>query len=192
MEITLDSLQYESIIGYLKNPESYTLSGLDCIYKISMIIIAFFNVVFAVYIYNYKSSKEDAEKEKDRKIAWFKALVLDHNLTPLYKGFDDIHEISIELLSNPDDNKKNEINKKIALSHMAIRHNFTDMLLGIDINLYNKILLECDKLQDYLSEKIFDEGINLYHEPKFNEEIRNRIIETKTHIIGILFAYRGD
>jgi len=66
------------------------------------------------------------------------------------------------------------------------------MFIAIDEGLYNKILLKVDDLIDSLTNTIFDEGINLSHQPKYEELISKKIKESKTDILKILFSYTGE
>ena len=46
--------------------------------------------------------------------------------------------------------------------------------------------------EDDITNSIFDAGINLYVDKKFNDFITNKIIDCKTKIIKILFSYSGE
>ena len=89
-------------------------------------------------------------------------------------------------------NQKKEVNEYLLAYSTQLRQNFIDSLLAIDKKLYSDILKETDNLIDGLTIDIFDAGINLSHEPKFIELITNKLTETKTKIIQILFSYSGD
>lgn len=56
----------------------------DLFYKLATVLIALFNVGFAVYIYRTKDKKEDDNKEADRRIGLLKTLILDYNLKHVY------------------------------------------------------------------------------------------------------------
>ena len=63
---------------------------LDIFFKTATIIIAIANLFFVVKFFNLKNKKEDADKEKDRRINWLKTLVLDHSLDSFYSFFDSL------------------------------------------------------------------------------------------------------
>ena len=50
---------------------------------------------------------------------------------------------------------------------------------------------ESDLLLDGLTNDIFDEGVKLSFEPKFEELIANKIVMRKTQIIKILFEIKS-
>lgn len=166
---------------------------LDTIYKIAMIFIAIFNVVFAVYIFVVKSKKDDHSNEKNRKINLLKTLILDYNLEHLYCYFELIDKETLKLqqpdLSNED---KKVINDKILENGKFIRIKFIDTLSAINKSLYDNLIDLIDKMQDSFTESIFDEGINLNHKPKFEEKVTKTIQETKTNVIKSLFNYKGE
>lgn len=169
-----------------------TIDYLDVTFKSAMIIVAGTNVYFAHKFFNFKNQKEDVDKEKDRKINWLKTLILDHNLKNYYSFFDDLelelNKLKILNLTNSDKQKIDENNAEL---FVTIRRKFIDILLVVDKKIYNKIQSLFDKLQEELTETIFNQGINLNHQPKFDEEIMSKISSTKTDVIKEIFNYRG-
>ena len=169
-----------------------TIDYLDIAFKSATICIALFNVYFASKIFRIKNEKDDSEKERDRKLQLLKTLVLDHNLKHYYSGFSEIETKLNELKeSNLTDENKSEIDTAIADLFINLRRRFYDSLLAIDNSLYDTIVEYSDELQGHLTNTIFDAGINLSHEPKFEELISEKIINTKTEIIKKLYNYRG-
>jgi len=165
---------------------------LDIFYKSSTIVIAVFNVGFAVYIFWLKNKKDDSTKEHDRKIDWFKVLILDHNLKHFYLFFENLEVLFIELKTpNLTDIDKQKINDKIGEQFILLRHKFLDTLLAIDIGLYNTVINRSDLFETYLTESIFDPGINLSHKPKFDQILTEPLTTTKTDLLTMLFSYRG-
>lgn len=165
---------------------------LDITAKGATVIIAALNFYFAVKFFHVKNKKDEADKEKDRRIQWLKALILDHNLKYLYAFFDDLETELARLKQNGlsvDD--KQAIDGAIGNHFIALRQRFIDILLAVDSRLYDGFMRFSDDLQGHLSEKIFDEGINLAHTKKFDEEIKSKLVATKTDLIKTLFNYRG-
>lgn len=70
--------------------EVHWTDWLDIVYKIAMVLIALFNIWFAITIHKLKNKKEDNFKEADRKIALLKTLILDYNLKFVYDFFDSL------------------------------------------------------------------------------------------------------
>jgi hypothetical protein len=165
---------------------------LDIAFKSATILIAGTNMFFAYKFFAFKNKKEDVDKEKDRKINWLKTLILDHNLKHYYSFFDDLEKELNELKKpNLTDINKQTIDEKNAELFIAIRRKFTDILLIVDNQIYKETIILFDKLQGELTETIFNQGINLSHPPKFEEEIMSRLASTKTDVIKRIFNYRG-
>jgi hypothetical protein len=165
---------------------------LDVTFKFAMIIVAGTNVYFAHKFFNFKNKKDDADKEKDRKINWLKTLILDHNLKHYYLFFDDLEkELDKLKVLNLSVLDKQTIDENNAILFISIRRRFIDILLVVDKKIYTKVQNLFDKLQEELTDTIFNQGINLTHLPKFDDEIMSRISSTKTDVIKEIFNYRG-
>lgn len=172
-------------------PEA-TTDYLDIVFKSATIFIALFNAYFAIKIFKDKNKKEDAEKERDRKIQLLKTLVLDHSFKNFYTIFDEIENELVNLKQpNLTDQNKQTIDSNIQDLFIKLRRTFYDSLLAIDETLYENIENKCDDLQSHFSLTIFDQGINLSHSPKYDDLINEKLIDTKTEIIKTLFSYRG-
>ena len=196
-EILPDSLVVDSLDASLQQfkvliqlPDK---SVLENTYFIATLLIAAVNVVLIFYVFVKNNKKEEAKNEKNRKISLLKTLVLDYNLDKLYLFFDSVCEkTNLIHANNLSDEEKGKINEEIADLATIFRQNFNDLVIAIDKNLYDKILRKTDELIDGLTDKIFDEGINLSHKPKFDEVITKEIRKSKTDIIKILFSYSGE
>lgn len=160
--------------------------------NIATIFIAFANLILAIYIFTKKDKKDDVEKEKDRRIQSLKALVLDHNLSKFYNFFDNL-DVELIKLKNAEitDNDKANILKNTDNLFIELSRKFTDTLLAVDKLLYDSILNCNDELQKTINDAVGNEGINLSHAPKFDEEINQKVTRFKTKILEILFNYRG-
>ena len=168
-------------------------SSLDETYKIAMICIACFNLVFAVYIFVVKNKKDHNTNEKNRRINLLKTLILDNNLKYLYQYFEEIDNETIKLkVANLTIADKRAINDAILEKGKFFRFKFIDSLNAIDNLMYRGFISKIDNLQDGFTESIFDPGINLSHKPMFEEKITKNIVETKTFLIKLLFEYTGE
>lgn len=165
---------------------------LDIIFKSATAIIALANLFFVIKFFNLKTKKEDLDKEKDRRIQWLKTLVLDHNLDSFYAFFElvelELNNLKTHNLSIED---KKVIDEKVGDEFIKLRRKFTDTLIAVDEDFYTKVLTVTDNFQTHLTNTIFDNGINLEHQPKFEELILEKITIAKTDIIKLLFGYRG-
>lgn len=165
---------------------------LDFFFKSATIVIAVVNLFFVIKFFRLKDKKEDVDKERDRRINWLKTLVLDHSLDSFYSFFDSLERELIKLKEkNLSITDKKQVDEKIGDHFISLRRNFTDALIAVDDNLYANVLSVSDSLQTLLTETIFDNGINLFYPPKYQELILEKLTISKTEIIKILFRYRG-
>lgn len=170
-----------------------TPSTLDLICKIATVSIALINIVLIVYIFLRNNNRDNKNNEKNRKIGLLKILILDYNMKYLYQFFIDILNETSKLKENElNYNIKEEVNNNLLSCGNELRQKFIDSFIAVDSTLYNNILHSIDELLDSITNSIFDEGINLAYAPKFNELIINKMTNTKTHIIKLLFSYSGE
>ncbi len=173
-------------------PETVT-NILDIGFKTATILIAAFNIYYVYKIATITTKKSSEENEKDRRINLLKTLVLDHHLDFFYKKFEEIEEQLKKLERDGlSDNEKSVIDSNVIGFQIELRRGFYDYLLAIDHSLYNSIIELSDKYQEKITNSVFDAGVNLSHQPKFEELILEPLTRAKTEIIKKLFSYRGD
>lgn len=159
--------------------------------EIATVVIAIVNIILLFRI-SKREEKADIEKdERGRKLELFKTLVLNQNMKVFYKFFDDFIEESEGLLSATTIESKKEINQKLQEQTRFFRQRFTNLLSAIDEQLFKDILSATDSMMDPITEAIFDQGINLTHKPKFEEEITKVISDSQVKMVKILFHYKG-
>ena len=169
-----------------------SLAKLDIIDKIANIIIASFTFLFSIYIFIITNKKEDKKESMNRKKDSLKIIILEHNLKNL---FDFYNSVSYKM--NPlsqrihSDNEKREINDSLQEDLKKLRLEFTDLLLAVNKDLYSCIKDSTDFLIDNLTNKMFDEGINLSYKPKFDEEIIASISKSKTETVKYLYEFNS-
>lgn len=164
----------------------------DIVSKSATVIIAGCSLYFTRYVFLYNSKLQKEDKQKDRNVQSLKVIVLDHNLKHLYSFFEILATILNELKQTGlTDNQKSEILDKLADEFINVRIRFVDVLLAIDETLYNSIIEKLDTLQTHISDSVFDNGINLSHQPKFDSVILKKLTEFKTDVIKTLFQYKG-
>lgn len=160
--------------------------------KIATIIIACCNLFFAVFLWLKKNERDDRDKERDRKLALLKTLILDHHLGDFYDFFKNLNnDVAALKTVNPADGFKSTVHEKLQTHFITLREQFIDLVLAVDQTLYESLLNFSDELQDKLADAIFDEGIVISNDIKFNELIAEPISETRTEMIKKLFEYRG-
>lgn len=174
--------------------QSSTIIGFDLIldyaYKIAMVVIAIFNALFAIYIYNSNSKKSRKTKDADRKIALLKSLILDYNLKFLYDSFADL-EKDLSSLKEKECNKS-DVEKKIQADFRNLNEQFVNFLEAIDGVLYHSMLEACDQCRDEIIGSIGNEGVNLWVENQYKELIKKPLDSTKKKMLSQLFNYRGE
>lgn len=196
-----DSLIIEQVVDTLVNSPMKNVASnntedcfsflklIDVLYKCATVLIALFNVFFAVYIYRMKDKKEDDNKEADRKIGLLKTLILDYNLKYVYIFFDDL-EPHLSVLKDMNTDKK-VVEQNIQRLFKDLNEKFIYFLSAVDKKLYQRILDKSDNFRDVLVANIGDEGVNIYVEKQYNELIDKPYKDFKKNIIQDLFSYTG-
>jgi hypothetical protein len=166
---------------------------LDVICKIATVVIACANIYLAYFVFKENRKRDFSHKEKERKINLLKTVVLDYGMEHFYRFFENIEQEADKLKNKTlSDNDKKAINNALLSYGKTLEHKFTDLFFGINQDLRTKIYQTTDNLLDCFTKSIFDEGINLYAEDKFNDLIAKRIIDCKSEIIKTLFSYSGE
>ena len=166
------------------------ISLLDIFSNWANIIIAAAALIFTIYIFFFNNNREEEKNQKDRQSESLKTIILEHNLKFFFNFYEDIfkiiHPVSEKILT---DDEKSVLNDEMQNSQKLLRLKFLDLLLAVDKQLYNEILANTDQLIDNLTEKLFDEGINLQHYPKFEEEVIERLSTSKTNSVRVLYNF---
>ena len=158
----------------------------DTLLAIAMACIAVADVALTFLI--FKKNRKDLSKSeyKTRKFELMQVLILDSNIHKFYKFFDDVTTECIKLKSSADDATKSTVNKEIKSFLKLFRLEFITLVKVIDISLYNKMIEAADQLIDGITEAIFDPGINLSYEPKYDELVTQRISKCRTDCLTML------
>lgn len=166
--------------------------ALDIFYKVSMVVIALFNIAYAIWLYrqNKKSSREKNLFESRR--AMLSLLILNHKMTDFYKYMSEIHDSTYRFVKEKKSNSeiKKEIEDSVLESFINLRLHFIDVFEAVDKPLAEKLLQEADNLQSVISTAIWDSGINLNVEEKYNEQIMNPISNAQTRMLKLLFNFK--
>ena len=167
--------------------------NLDNICKMATVFIAVANILWIVYVFFQNKKSTDDRDERSRKIGLLKTLVLDCSIPHLYKFFSDVKDEVKKLREkNLTDDTKKEINATIIELEQKFENDFLDVLLAINDSLYDNLKTQADNMVDQFTDAIFDPGINLYVEDKFNDKIASKLVETKRMMIKTLFSYKGE
>jgi hypothetical protein len=157
------------------------------------VIIAVANILWIVYVFYQNKKSTDDRDERSRKINLLKTLVLDSSIPHLYEFFSDVKtEVEKLRVKDLNDDAKKIINDTIIELEQKLETDFLDVLLAINDSLYENIKIQADGMVDQFTNAIFDPGINLYVEEKFNDKIAPKLVETKRMMIKTLFSYKGE
>ena len=147
-------------------------------------------MAFSAYIFYFSTNKDEEKESKNRKTDSLKTIILEHNLKKLFSFYELTMNLMQPLIEkvHSDEDKQN-INNNLQNNLTQLRLEFTDLFLAVDKELYNSIKDSTDLLIDDLTNKMFDEGINLNHKPKFDEEITSSISKSKTETVRHLYEF---
>lgn len=157
---------------------------------IATIIIAVVNIYYVLKLHKKHDIKEQQAKERERKLALLKTLLLDHNLQYLYKAFEEI-EKHLLTLKNKDCDRK-VVEKNIQAELKTLSEKFIFLLSAFNTDLYKSVLKVSDELRDTLVTNLSDEGILFTVEAKYSELISKPFKEAKKEMLQTLFDYKGD
>lgn len=163
---------------------------LDWFCKIATVVIAAFNIIYAVKLDLFKNKIDSEKEERARKMKLLKTIVFDNTLSELYVFFNKL-KTTLERLRTSNVDKK-EVETELQSLFYAFGESFTIYLKAADSNLGQQVGNLTDNLLDKLVEKISDEGINLYVEHVFNDSIKAPYDEYRRQVISLLFGYRGN
>lgn len=161
---------------------------LDTIIACAMAVIAVANIILTVYIFSRgrKDSSEGAKKQ--RRFELMQMLILDNRLHLLYEFYDDVSGECRKLLTSSDEQTKVAVNLAINALMNRFRKDFLMPFKVIDQDLFAGLKETAVQLIDSITEAIFDEGINLNHEPKFNEVISEPLSLNRNILLAKLYG----
>lgn len=185
-------LSLDSLACISQKDSQGSVSVLDNIYKVSMIIISACNLIFAFYLFYYNKKENKKKEEKVERKTLLNNLVLRYKLSEFYLFYNSLLKESSNLLLKGDislDNKKIILDDKYSDIFSDFRLSFIESLGAIDELLYEKVLSIADNLQSVLSQNLFDEGVNLNVKEKYKELIENPIANAQREILSALYQY---
>lgn len=185
-------LSLDSLACISQNDSQGSVSILDNIYKVSMIIIGACNLIFAFYLFYYNKKENKKKEERVERKTLLNNLVLRYKLTEFYLFYNSLLKESSNLLLKDDislDDKKIILDDKYSDIFSDFRLSFIESLGAIDELLYEKVLSIADNLQSVLSQNLFDEGVNLNVKEKYKELIENPIANAQREILSALYQY---
>ena len=146
-------------------------SMVETVLAIAMAVIAIVNVFLTIYIYRQGKKDTSEGAKKQRKFELMQTLILNNRLHLLYKFYDAVASECRRLLESSDQKTKVSVNEANKALLKKFRQDFVMPFKVVDHDLFVGLKETADNLVDGITEAIFDEGINLKHEPKYNEMI---------------------
>lgn len=181
----VDSVYVANLQG-VDIPIVQSSNWVDTILALAMAVIAIADVILTYLLFK-KNRKDSSESEcKTRKFELMQTFILNSNVGKFYKFFDEVTAECIRLKSNTDRATKDAVNKAIKSSLKIFRLEFITLVKVIDGELYDKMIKMADELIDGITEVIYDPGINLKHEPKFDEMVTQRISRCRVDCLTML------
>lgn len=159
---------------------------LETVYKIATIVIALANIVFAIYIYFLKNKKDNKIKESDRKVTFFKNLILDYNLKKFYKNFNNLESYLLQYLEGKYN--EDEFEKLIQSEFKKLNQDFINVIEVVDKSMKKNLLEISDKCRDEILIYI-PQGKESLQTQYYN--LNENLLETKKKMLSLLFNYNG-
>lgn len=163
--------------------------NLDNLEKFANIIIASLTLVLAYYIFVYQRKKD----KTDRKIQWFKELIIQPRLNEVNIFFDEISKLKSEIKSNDlDETEKDKLIAEIKKLASNFRKNFLIIIQNITPTLFASLQENIDKLTDDLTQAISNDELKLCNEKTYEREIAIKIQDTHSLVLKKIFEYEGE
>ena len=144
---------------------------IDTILAIAMTVIALANIALTIYIFIQGRKDSSEGTKRQRKYELIQTLILNNRLHLLYEFYDSVSVECRRLLDSCDQQTKMAVNEKNIALLKQFRQDFVMPFKVVDHDLFVSLKETADDLIDGITEAIFNDGINLRYEPKFNEMI---------------------
>ena len=188
----LDRLMLDllSVVNDLVECPSANLNGSSCmdsILAIAMAVIALANIFLTIFIFKQGRKDTSESANKQRKFELVQSLILNNRLPLLYSFYDAVSKECRKLLVKNNQQTKVAVNETNMSMLKRFRQDFIMPFNVVDHELYVCLKGTADDLIDGITEVIFDEGINLQYEPKFNEMITEPLSRNRNAMLSILY-----
>ncbi len=170
---------------------SNSADWVDKVSAIATAVIAFFDIVLTILVFYLTRKDNKAVEEQHKRFELMHSLILEHNISRLYDFYDKVSDVCAKLLQSDEQSVKDEVNTVVKNEAKKFRLRFMTLFVVIDPALYKSLLETTDKLVDGITNAIYNPGIKLNYEPKFDEEISQKISKNRTEVLTTLF-HIGD
>lgn len=160
---------------------------MDSILAIAMAVIALANIFLTIFIFAQGRKDTSDSANKQRKFELVQTLILNNRLPLLYSFYDAVSIECRKLLVKNDQQTKVAVNETNISLLKRFRQDFIMPFNVVDHELFVGLKATADDLIDGITEVIFDEGINLRHEPKFNEMITEPLSRNRNAMLAFLY-----
>ena len=180
---------------------SITFSGIvDIAYKLSMVAIAAFNILYVIKLNKAQNQNKEAQRESERRMDLLKTIVLIPNLRKMYGFLDklwaELEKLKLEKEEYKNADKENAVKKEIEPAIQALfasfRSDFIIVLNATTSALGEKVKEISDAMRDTILSNMADEGVNLWVLKYFNDKIKSVYEKGKMDMVNALFNYNGE
>ena len=178
-----------------------TFSGIvDIAYKLSMVAIAAFNILYVIKLNKAQNQDKEAQRESERRMDLLKTIVLIPNLRKMYGFLDklwaELEKLKLEKEEDKNADKENAVKKEIEPAIQALfasfRSDFIIVLNATTPALGEKVKEISDAMRDTILSNMADEGVNLWVLKYFNDKIKSVYEKGKMDMVNALFNYNGE
>lgn len=166
---------------------SNSAGWVDKVSAVATAVIAVFDILLTFYIYHLTKRDNKAVEETHRRFELMHSLILEHNINYLYSFYDKVSEVCSELLQSNEQKVKEEVNNAVKSEAKKFRLRFLTLFNVIDPALYKSLLETTDNLVDGITNSIDNPGINLTYEPKYDEDISQKISKNRIEVLTKLY-----
>ncbi len=166
---------------------------LKIIISVITLVLSIINLGYAIAIFRYKNKKDDHLKAKDLRIAAFNNLIIAPNLSLFFEFFTKIED-ELQKLLNPEisDKDKQLLNQFMVQELIVLRLRLLDLFRAISYQMYDRAKSTLDNIVDDITNKMFDESLNLSNQEEFREHILGPLSMSRTAVLTQLVAFDGS
>lgn len=157
----------------------------DNIVNAITVVLAITNVYFVYMIYAWQHKDNKESEDKQRRLQQFYNIFLSPRLDMLKDFYTKLSNIALLYDGTNEGMVNNVINKKIS----SFNNSFTDLLLGINQDIYNKIHDEISNLLDNLTILLLNDAKG--GTPDVVNNMFKVILESNKAVMKVLFNYDG-
>lgn len=154
---------------------------------IAMTVIAIVNVVLTFFIFSRTRKDNKSVEDKHHRFEMMHSLIMEHNITRLYDFYDRVSEVCTKLQLSEEQSVKDEVNNAVKGEAKKFRLRFLTLFNVVDPALYRSLLEVSDHLVDGITNSIYNPGIKLTYEPKYDEEISQKISKSRIEMLTKLY-----